>query len=882
MTVSLPFASGLSRTLSIRQRFFVTQVSPTDGAVAVPADSWPTWRFSQPLSPDAPLDTAHFQLIKISEPDPPVPGTINISADRRAVEFIPSAFLSLLTDYRLVVKGTIGDAYGQTLGADFVTNFRSQPPPEPPSVVSYLRHYRDAGFATQWHGVIPGDALYLEVKATDVSFSTIDSTRVRIDASDGSFIATEVVLLEETGPNTGIFRRVLPVGAAAEGATVSIRSQASAAFQISLPVFYRPHITGVAPASGSTGVWLDQAFLLTFDKRLDPERIASGGITVKTSADTAIPFSASLDISGNGLSVAPASRWATGTLHVIGLRPPLCDTDGVPVSAGIHFTGQGIAGPALELYSGIGGRAGTAVSTVGEALPGRVDILASAADLLGYNPETRLVSIAGATGTVSVVLAEIATAPGRFQGEGVVPFARGTRATATLELGTRPSVPFLVAQIPALTGVQPASGSHSAHETSTIAASFSKAIDLSAVGPLALKVNGAPATAALVTSGASSRTLQWQPETIFLPGSLVEAVFPMLRDLLGQTVQVPSYTFTSAGSQGMTIFTDAGFTTPLAGDIVSGPSFWIEVAASGAAVVPPDHRLLEAFAQRTATVPYLLPLDPVDATSRRFRGRIDLEDARGISSITIPVVPGERVDLACGTLTSQSKYIYYRTSGDTQPITINGMSAFSDPTYRQQIDGGNLNQAVVYLEIEAEDLNWVNADTTKIRVVSDSDPGGFEVPLVESAPHSGLFRVKITIRGDGGPGNPALGLIAVRPGESLTMTSVTDPRVRLRLRYQPETRLNHLVVWPSPARGDVVTFHFWLTGSAGIEIKIYDMGGDEVECLMEACQVGENRVTWRMPRRIANGAYIYVLEVYPDTDAPIKKRKFKGKFAVLR
>ncbi len=880
LTVSLPFAPGLSRTLSIRQRFFVTQVSPADGAVAVPADSWPTWRFSQPLSPATALTAANFQLFQMPG-SVPVAGTINISTDRTAVEFIPNAFLSLLTDYQLVVKGTIEDAFGQVIGSDHVTTFRSQPPPEPPSVVSSLRHYRDATFATQWHGVIPGDALYLEVRADDVSFSTIDSTRVRIDASDGSFIATEVVLLEETGPNTGIFRRVLPT-AAAEGATVTIRSQADAAYRLSLPVFYRPRITGVSPASGSTGVWLDQTFTLSFDKRLDPGRVASGGITVKTLAGVGIPFSAALDLTGNDLSIVPAQRWATGTPHIIDLRQPLCDTDGVPVTSDIEFTSRGTAGAAFEMYSGTGSRAGTAVSPLGEALPGQVGIVASAADLLGYNPETRLVSISGATGAVSVVLSEIATAPGRFQGIGVIPFARGSRATATLELGLRPSIPFLVAQLPRLTGLQPASGSHTAHEASVISASFSKAIDLAAAGPLALTVNGAPARALLVTPGASSRTLQWQPETIFLPGSLVGVVFPVLQDLLGQSLLVPSYTFTSAGSQGITIYTDAGFTTPLLGNIVSGPSFWIEVAASGTAVVPPDHRLLEASAQRTATVPYLLPLAPVDASSRRFRGRIDLEDARGISSVTIPVVPGERVDLACGTLTSQSKYIYYRTSGDTQPVTINGMSAFSDPTYRQQIDDGNLNQAVVYLEIEADDLNWVNVDTTKVRIVSDSDPAGFEVSLVESAPHSGLFRATVTIRGDGGPGNPAMGLIAVRPGESLTMTSVTDPRVRLRLRYQPETRLNHLAVWPSPARGDVVTFHFWLTGSAGIEIKIYDMGGDEVECLMEACQVGENRVTWRMPRHIANGAYIYVLEVYPDTDAPIKKRKFKGKFAVLR
>lgn len=880
LTVSLPFAAAVSRSVSIRQRFLVTQVAPADGAVAVPADTWPTWRFSQPLSPAAPVDSAHFQLLRMPA-GTPVAGTVAASTDRMAVEFIPNSFLSLLTAYRLVVKGTITDAFGQSLGSDHVTNFTSQPPPEPPSLVSSLRHYRDAAFATQWHGVIPGDALYLEVRAADVSFSTIDSTRVRIDASDGSFIATEVVLLEETGPNTGIFRRILPT-TAAEGESVTVRSQADSSFRLSLPVFFRPRITGIIPASGSTGIWLDQLFTISFDKQIDPAGVASGGIHLNTSSGVTIPVTAALSQSGNDLSIAPAPAWATGTQHIISLKPPLCDTDGVPVNFTIYFTSRAITEAIFQLYSGIGSRAGTAVSPLGEALPGGVHLTASATDLLGNHPETRLVRIAGATGTVSVVLTEVATAPGRFEGDGFIPFQRGSRATATLELGSRPSIPFLVAPVPTLTGVQPASGSTTAHESSSIFASFSRPIDLPAVGPLSLNVNGAPATAVLVTPGASSRSLQWQPGTIFLPGSLVEVSFPALHDLLGQTLSVPSYTFTAVGAQGMTIFTDSGFTSPLTGDIVNGPSFWVEVAASGPVAVPADHRILQAFAQRTATYAYLLPLDPVDPTSRRFRGRIDLEDARGISSITIPVVPGERVDLACGILTSQSKYIYYRTIGDTQPGTISGMTAYSDSTFRQPIDGSDLSQTMLYLEIEAEDLNWLNADTTRVRVVSDSDVIGFRVTLVESAPHSGLFRATIAIRGDGGPSNPATAQLSVMPGETFTLTSVTDPRVRLRLRYQPQTRLDHLAVWPSPARGNQVTFSFWLTSAASVEVKIYDVSGEEVGFLEDSCRLGENRLTWQIPRRFANGAYMYVLEVHPETNAPIKKRKFKGKFAVLR
>jgi len=79
-----------------------------------------------------------------------------------------------------------------------------------------------------------------------------------------------------------------------------------------------------------------------------------------------------------------------------------------------------------------------------------------------------------------------------------------------------------------------------------------------------------------------------------------------------------------------------------------------------------------------------------------------------------------------------------------------------------------------------------------------------------------------------------------------------------------------------------LTFSFWLTGAATIEIKLFDVTGDDVAWLSKPCRAGENRIEWRIPRKTANGVYIYTLEVIPETDAPVKKRKFRGKFAVLR
>jgi hypothetical protein len=45
---------------------------------------------------------------------------------------------------------------------------------------------------------------------------------------------------------------------------------------------------------------------------------------------------------------------------------------------------------------------------------------------------------------------------------------------------------------------------------------------------------------------------------------------------------------------------------------------------------------------------------------------------------------------------------------------------------------------------------------------------------------------------------------------------------------------------------------------------------------------GENRHRWRLPRHLANGVYFYVMKLTDSTAYPSKKRKYRGKFAVLR
>jgi len=80
----------------------------------------------------------------------------------------------------------------------------------------------------------------------------------------------------------------------------------------------------------------------------------------------------------------------------------------------------------------------------------------------------------------------------------------------------------------------------------------------------------------------------------------------------------------------------------------------------------------------------------------------------------------------------------------------------------------------------------------------------------------------------------------------------------------------------------MVTFSFYLTFSAEIELFVYDMAGDEVYYTSHNGKPGENRIPWHFPQHLANGAYFFELKPFAQTEFQIKQKKIRGKFAVLR
>ena len=177
-------------------------------------------------------------------------------------------------------------------------------------------------------------------------------------------------------------------------------------------------------------------------------------------------------------------------------------------------------------------------------------------------------------------------------------------------------------------------------------------------------------------------------------------------------------------------------------------------------------------------------------------------------------------------------------------------------------------------------MNWLTEDITKVRVTSDDDRTGFILELNENGTHSDLFRGMLTLSEK--TTDAAAKILKVSFGKRVTVTSVTNPNIRLSVRYYPKAEIINFTPYPSPARRNYVNFRYFLNFPTGIKITIYDVAGHRVDTIEMDGREGENIVRWNFPRKLANGAYIYRVKSMGTGDFYTHAKMVKGKFAVLR
>ncbi len=874
LTVTPEGRPDLAARLKIIAAFSLLSFAPASGAVNIPADTWPSWDFNREIDSDD-LNTANFSLLRIKDSSI-VPVNIRKSMTGKQVRLEIAGALPLLEEFEMRLAAGVRDTSGNILGKALVTRFTTQPPPPPPTKIVSLKNYETAAYATETFAVANNDSLYLELVAQDTSFSTYETARVRIESSDPSLDGRELVLIE-VSPPSGIYRLTLPINVPV-GTSMKIISQASPDRTISITAQQRTLLTGISPASGSSWLFLDQPITMNFSSSIDRGTTAAG-IIMRTSQNELIGTSLQFADSDRTVILAPIASYAAAMRHRVEISTSLRDINGLFLLPQVaEYDVRGEASASFVLLTGISPRDRQRVNITGEAVRGQISIIASTTDMMLSTEENRLLRFSDGSRTIETRLSE--TSSGHFEGIADLSTLTGENAVASLIFADQPALNFNLASVPQLLSVSPASGSSGIAEFPEFAAGFSRKIAYeSGAGALTVITPYATSPADQTGTATDATLLSWSNKTALPVQASCSLTISGLYDYLGQPVAQYRQAFSTGGLQGINVYSDNGFAQLIATSEISVSQLFVEVAASDTRNLNGQTFFLAARRGTRATETIDLQIEPSSTKSGLFRCSLSILEGKGLPRHSIGLYPGEWLELTSPQLTDASRLFYFRHSQSTSPRMIKDLRLYSEKDYAQEVTG-ILNGQTLYIELEAEDLNWLTRDFTSVQVSSDADPKGFTLNLAESGTHSSQFRnfIKISHNSSDAGGQT----LKVLPGQRFEIVSLTDPSIRASARYQPENGLRLISAYPSPARGNSITFRFYLNFAADVHLEIFDTAGDEIKGFIIRGQAGENLLTWKFPAHLANGAYFYLMEIGKESSYASGKRKYRGKFAVLR
>lgn len=872
--ISLVENSGMNQQLYIMPAFSLTSFSPASGAVSVAADTWPTWNFTRPVDSSY-ANANYFKVIKVSDGSS-VNGIFTQSPSNKQVRFQPDDLFELLTRYEMSVLATVEDESGNMLGSRVTTSFTTQPPPPPPSIISSFANYETDAYATATTSVAKNGTLYIKMTADDVSFSTYETARVRIDSSDGTYDGEEMIMIE-VSPPSGVFTLELPINLPL-GTQITITPQVAANKAINVTAYNRTRLLSVSPASGSTDLYLDHPLHLNFSQAIDSNSI-SNGLTIVSENAGPIKYLHTAANSGKTIDITPSSGYATGSSHILAISSNLKDINGLfLLPKKIAFSTKGENQAEFDIKTGLPPLDNQLVSKTGEVIAQNNLIVATTTNLFETKPEFRTLNISSTEQNSSLKLVE--QAPGFF----IATFTPGTGfsespITAKLDFATQPELSFNLATLPVLLSTYPEKDATKVEEYPTLSASFSRLIAATTGENGATVSVPSGSIETLLLNASDSTQLSWQlKQTLPLQASC-SFILTGLTDYLGQPFAKTQIDFSTGGLQGINLYKDTSYSLRIASETIESSIAYVEVAASSTLAPQLDEFYLHARTGTKATTTYRLPLQRLASDSGRFRCSLELSPVKNQPQYQLPMYPGEWLELSSPKLTDNRKIYYFRQSGTASPKNIKDIKFYAEKHYAQPVNDV-LPVPSLFIEIEAEDLNWFTSDTTFVKVTSDADPTGFRLKLKEAGTHSGLFRGSIKI--DNNSSHINTKRLLVQPDQRIFVQSLTDASVEKWIKYLPTNGLRMVSTFPNPVRGNFMYFRFYLNFPGIVEIEIYDTSGYQVSSRFIRGFQGENKFKWRVPGNLANGVYFYVIKLNDSSPYPDTRRKAKGKFAVLR
>ena len=514
----------------------VVSTVPANGAAAVAVNTLVSATFSKSMNA-ATINATTFTLTGPGAT--PVAGTVSYAGT--TATFTPTAVLASSTLFTATITTGAKDPTGAPLAANSAWTFTTA---ASPTVVSTVPSNGSVGVAES-----------STVRATfsvPMDATTINTTTFKVTGPGATAISGAVTYAGSTAtftPAAPLAGSTLYTATITTGAKDPTGDALAANFVFTFTTAPPPTVTSVVPASGATGVPLNQQIAATFNAPMAASTItAPGTFTVAAAAGgVALAGTVTYDAATNTATFSPLTALSASTQY----------TATVTTAA---QSAQGSAMAANFVWSFTTG-APTVISTLpasgATAVP--VNALVSATFSEAMNAAT----INAATFTV--------TGPGATPVAGIVSYAGGTATftptaflatstpfTATITTGAKdPSGAALAANFvwtfttaasPTVTSTVPASGATAVPVNTLVSATFSEAMNPATINAATFTVTGPGATPVAGTVTYSGTTATFTP-TAILPNStpFTATITTAAKDPSGAALAVNFvWTFTTA------------------------------------------------------------------------------------------------------------------------------------------------------------------------------------------------------------------------------------------------------------------------------------------------------------------------------------------------
>ena len=514
----------------------VVSTVPANGAAAVAVNTLVSATFSKSMNA-ATINATTFTLTGPGAT--PVAGTVSYAGT--TATFTPTAVLASSTLFTATITTGAKDPTGAPLAANSAWTFTTA---ASPTVVSTVPSNGSVGVAES-----------STVRATfsvPMDATTINTTTFKVTGPGATAISGAVTYAGSTAtftPAAPLAGSTLYTATITTGAKDPTGDALAANFVFTFTTAPPPTVTSVVPASGATGVPLNQQIAATFNAPMAASTItAPGTFTVAAAAGgVALAGTVTYDAATNTATFSPLTALSASTQYTATVTTAAQSAQGSAMAA--NFVWSFTTG-APTVISTLPASGATAVpvnalvsATFSEAMnAATINAATFTVTGPGATPVTGIVSYAGGTATFT---------PTAF-------LATSTPFTATITTGAKdPSGAALAANFvwtfttaasPTVTSTVPASGSTAVPVNTLVSATFSEAMNPATINAATFTVTGPGATPVAGTVTYSGTTATFTP-TAILPNStpFTATITTAAKDPSGAALAVNFvWTFTTA------------------------------------------------------------------------------------------------------------------------------------------------------------------------------------------------------------------------------------------------------------------------------------------------------------------------------------------------